>query len=132
MPCPRAGPGQVGESHGLGTSPAAACNPPGRTDIECGVKPTHDRNDPRKDRPAKGTTMDLSRTQAVLAWALQIGVALILLQTLFFKFTAAEESVYIFSRLGIEPWGRIGSGVAELIAVLLLLHPRTAALGALL
>ena len=58
--------------------------------------------------------------------------ALILLQTLFFKFTGAEESVYIFSTLGMEPWGRIGSGVVELIAAVLLLLPRTAALGALL
>ena len=32
----------------------------------------------------------------------------------------------------MEPWGRIGSGVAELVAVVLLLHPRTAALGAVL
>ncbi len=56
----------------------------------------------------------------------------ILGQTLFFKFTAAEESVFIFSTLGVEPWGRIGSGVAELAAALLLLFPGTAALGALL
>ncbi len=76
--------------------------------------------------------MGLTRTQNLLAWALQITVALILFQTLFFKFTAAEESVYIFRTLGMEPWGRIGSGVAELVAVLLLLHPRTAALGAIL
>ena len=56
----------------------------------------------------------------------------ILLQTLFFKFTAAPESVYIFSTLGIEPFGRIGSGVAELIAAVLLLIPRTTLVGALL
>jgi putative oxidoreductase len=76
--------------------------------------------------------MELSRTQNLLSWALQIVVALILFQTLFFKFTAAEESVYIFRTLGMEPWGRIGSGVFELMAVILLLHPRTAAVGALL
>jgi hypothetical protein len=58
--------------------------------------------------------------------------AAILVQTLYFKFTAAEESVYIFRTLGLEPWGRIGSGVAELIAAALLLHPRTAPLGAIL
>lgn len=58
--------------------------------------------------------------------------ALILLQTLFFKFTAAKESVYIFTTLGIEPWGRIGTGVAELIAAVLILVPGTAAVGALL
>lgn len=58
--------------------------------------------------------------------------ALILLQTLWFKFTAAPESVYIFSQLGAEPAGRIGSGVAELIAAVLLLVPRTAWAGAAL
>jgi putative oxidoreductase len=51
---------------------------------------------------------------------------------LYFKFTGARESVYIFSTLGLEPWGRIGSGVAELIASILLLVPRTAVYGALL
>jgi hypothetical protein len=76
--------------------------------------------------------MELTRTQNLVSWSLQIVVALILFQTLFFKFTAAEESVYIFRTLGMEPWGRIGSGVAELIAVVLLLHPRTAAIGAAL
>jgi hypothetical protein len=67
-----------------------------------------------------------------LSWTLQVAVAAILAQTLFFKFTAAPESVYIFSTLGLEPWGRIASGAAELVAVVLLLVPATAALGALL
>lgn len=65
-------------------------------------------------------------------WALRVLPAFILLQTLFFKFTAAEESVYIFSELGMEPWGRIGSGVLELIAAVLLLYPRTTFIGAAL
>lgn len=65
-------------------------------------------------------------------WALQIVVALILLQTLFFKFTGAAESVYIFSTLGAEPWGRIGSGIVELIAAIMLLVPRTLVYGAIL
>ena len=73
----------------------------------------------------------LSKSQLV-SWALQLLVAGILLQTLFFKFTAAEESVYIFSTLGAEPWGRIGSGLVELIAAVLLLIPSTAPFGALL
>jgi putative oxidoreductase len=68
----------------------------------------------------------------ILSWVLQLMVAGILLQTLFFKFTGAEESVYIFSTLGAEPWGRIGSGVAELVAAVLLLGPATAPFGALL
>jgi hypothetical protein len=67
-----------------------------------------------------------------VSWLLQIVVAVILLQTLFFKFTGAEESVYIFSTLGLEPWGRYASGVAELIAAILLLVPGYAAFGALL
>jgi Flp pilus assembly protein protease CpaA len=76
--------------------------------------------------------MTLTKSQAILSTLLQLTAAGILLQTLFFKFTGAEESVYIFSTLGMEPWGRIGSGVAELIAAALLLYPRTAAIGALL
>ena len=66
------------------------------------------------------------------SWLLQIIVAVILLQTLFFKFTGAEESVYIFTTLGVEPWGRIGSGVIELVASVLLLIPRTVTFGAIL
>jgi putative oxidoreductase len=76
--------------------------------------------------------MTLTKTQNIISWALQIIVAVILFQTLFFKFTGAEESKYIFSTLGIEPWGRIGSGVVELIAVILLLIPRTVSFGAIL
>lgn len=58
--------------------------------------------------------------------------AVILLQTLFFKFTAAPESVFIFTQVGVEPWGRIASGIFELIAALLILWPLTQLLGALL
>jgi hypothetical protein len=54
------------------------------------------------------------------------------LQTLFFKFSAAPESVYIFSTLGLEPWGRILVGIFELIAAVLLLVPYTTLLGAVL
>jgi uncharacterized membrane protein YphA (DoxX/SURF4 family) len=74
---------------------------------------------------------NLSKTQLGLSWVLQLAAAGILLQTLFFKFTAAEESVYIFTALGAEPWGRIGSGIVELIASVLLLVPATASLGAI-
>ena len=76
--------------------------------------------------------MPLTTTQSVASWVLQLLVAGILFQTLFFKFTGAEESVYIFTTLGMEPWGRVGSGLAELIACGLLLHPRTVPLGAAL
>jgi uncharacterized membrane protein YphA (DoxX/SURF4 family) len=63
--------------------------------------------------------------------ALRLLAAAILLQTLFFKFSSAEESVWIFQQLGIEPWGRLGSGVAELLCAVLLIFPKTAWLGAL-
>ncbi len=76
--------------------------------------------------------MELTKTQALISWILQVISAVILLQTLFFKFTGAQESVYIFSTLGLEPWGRIGSGVVELIAAVLLLIPSTVTLGAIL
>lgn len=72
----------------------------------------------------------MSKSQTVVSTILQLLAAGILLQTLYFKFTGAEESVYIFTTLGMEPWGRIGSGVAELIAACLLVYPRTAAIGA--
>jgi len=76
--------------------------------------------------------MPLSRNLALVSWILQLVAAAILFQTLFFKFTGAEESIYIFTTLGLEPWGRIGSGIAELIACVLLLVPRTVPLGAIL
>lgn len=69
---------------------------------------------------------------AVVSWVGQVASAAILAQTLFFKFTGAPESVYIFTKVGAEPWGRIGSGVVELIAAVLLLVPRTAGVGAVL
>jgi putative oxidoreductase len=76
--------------------------------------------------------MTLTKTQSIISWVLQIAVAIILFQTLFFKFTGAEESKYIFTTVGAEPWGRIGSGIFELIAVVLLLIPSTVTLGAIL
>ena len=66
----------------------------------------------------------------ILSWVLRLVPAIILLQTLFFKFTGAPESVYIFAELGAEPWGRILSGVVELVAAILLIMPRTAWAGA--
>lgn len=81
---------------------------------------------------ATESTRSAPRGLIQLSWLLQIATAAILAQTLFFKFTAAEESVYIFKALGLEPWGRIGSGIAELIACVLLLVPRTVSFGALL
>jgi putative oxidoreductase len=74
----------------------------------------------------------LSRTASVISWIGQLTAAVILGQTLFFKFSGAPESVYIFSRLGAEPAGRYGTGTFELVAVILLLIPRTAGTGAVL
>ncbi|MEM7483340.1 MAG: DoxX family protein [Acidobacteriota bacterium] len=74
----------------------------------------------------------LSKTAKIVSWICQLLVAGILFQTLFFKFTAAPESVYIFQTLGAEPWGRIGSGMVEFLAGILLLIPSRVVWGALL
>lgn len=71
-------------------------------------------------------------TKTIISWLLRITAAVILLQTLYFKFTAAPESVELFTKLGVEPWGRIGIGVIELITSILLLVPATAFIGAFL
>jgi hypothetical protein len=76
--------------------------------------------------------MNLCKAHTIASWILQITAAAILAQTLFFKFSGAEESRFIFTTLGAEPWGRVASGCVELLAVILLLAPRTVTLGALL
>ncbi len=63
---------------------------------------------------------------------LRIVAAGILLQTLYFKFTGAPESIYIFSQLGVEPWGRLFTGFIELVVSILLLIPATSSIGALM
>ncbi len=68
----------------------------------------------------------------IFSWVLRIAAAVILLQTLYFKFTGHPESVILFTKLGAEPWGRIGTGVIELITGILLLIPSTYFIGALL
>ncbi len=74
--------------------------------------------------------MEHSKAFVITSWTLRLIVAVILLQTLFFKFSGAKESVYIFSTLGMEPWGRIGSGIFELVASILLFIPSTLTVGA--
>jgi hypothetical protein len=76
--------------------------------------------------------MNPSKHLLFVSWLLQLAAAAILLQTLFFKFTGAEESVYIFSTIHAEPWGRIASGVVELVAAILLMYPPTAAIGSVM
>jgi len=68
----------------------------------------------------------------IVLWVLKLTVAIILLQTLYFKFTAHPDSVHIFSALGVEPFGRIGLGIIELITAGLILYPRTSILGMVL
>lgn len=74
----------------------------------------------------------MSTLKRIISWAARIAAAIIMIQTLYFKFSGAEESVYIFSAVGIEPWGRIGTGILELVASVLILINVTAWIGALL
>ena len=76
--------------------------------------------------------MKACRIHQTASWIFQLIAAAILFQTLFFKFTGAAESKHIFTVLGVEPWGRIGSGMVELVAVALLVTNRYAVYGALL
>ena len=73
-----------------------------------------------------------AKTTRYMERAAAITAAVIFLQTLYFKFTAHPDSVYIFTKIGGEPALRIGSGIAELIIAVLLLYPRTTLYGALL
>jgi len=72
------------------------------------------------------------KVSLLFSWILRIAAAAILLQTLYFKFTGQPESVALFTTLGVEPWGRIGTGIMELIASLLLLLPSTVIIGAVM
>lgn len=72
------------------------------------------------------------KIRLIAEWILSIVASIILLQTLYFKFTAHPESVYIFETVGMEPYGRIGSGVVELIAGILLLIPSLRVYGSIL
>ncbi len=70
--------------------------------------------------------------KVIVSWILRIAAAAILLQTLYFKFSGHPESVELFTKLGVEPWGRIVTGIIELITGILLLIPSTAFIGAFL
>jgi uncharacterized membrane protein YphA (DoxX/SURF4 family) len=70
--------------------------------------------------------------RAIAIWILRLVPAIILLQTLYFKFTAHPQSVKLFTMIGMEPYGRIGTGIIELIAAILLLIPRFTGYGAIL
>ncbi len=74
----------------------------------------------------------MKNQQNVISWVAQIVAAVILAQTLFFKFSGAMESVDLFTKLGVEPFGRYAAGTMELVTVILLLIPKKAWLGATL
>jgi putative oxidoreductase len=74
----------------------------------------------------------MKKSTLLIFWAARIVAALIMLQTLYFKFTGAEESIYIFTQVGMEPWGRIGVGIMELVASTLIILPATVWLGAVI
>lgn len=67
-----------------------------------------------------------------LKWAARLVAAYLMFQTLFYKFTGSEESIEIFTTVGMEPWGRYGVGVMELIASILLLITYISWMGALI
>jgi uncharacterized membrane protein YphA (DoxX/SURF4 family) len=64
--------------------------------------------------------------------SIRVVIAIILLQTLRYKFTGHPDSIYIFTKMGLEPFGRIGIGVLELFAAILILVPHTIWVGSLL
>src|SRR3990167_8905470 len=74
---------------------------------------------------------DMKNYLLIALWIAQIIIAIIFLQSLFFKFTGAPEAIYIFSQIVIEPWGRYAIGIAELIVAILLLVPATSKYGAI-
>lgn len=73
--------------------------------------------------------MNKMNIKNIISWLLRLTVAIILLQTLYYKFTAHPDSVHIFSELGVEPWGRIGLGIIELITAILVVIPKTKIIG---
>ncbi len=72
------------------------------------------------------------KAKTLISWLLRIAASAILLQTLYFKFTGNPESVELFTKLGVEPWGRYFTGSIELIVGILLLIPSTAFAGSFL
>jgi hypothetical protein len=74
----------------------------------------------------------INKTAKTISYIAAVVAAVVLLQTLFFKFTAHPDSVYIFTQLGMEPWGRIAVGIMELVTGILLLYPATTRYGGVL
>ena len=76
-------------------------------------------------------TMTAQTKKPLLHWILRLVPAFILMQSLFFKFSASPVSVKLFTTIGLEPFGRIGIGVAEIIVAILILVPKTTVYGAI-
>ena len=74
----------------------------------------------------------MEKVSLSLYWSARLIAVIILSQTLFFKFSGAAESIYIFTTVGMEPWGRIGIGILEFVAAAILLFNKTAWFGAVL
>lgn len=74
-------------------------------------------------------TTTFKKTSTII---LSLVITIIYLQTLYFKFSAHPDSVYIFSKLNLEPYGRIGIGILELITAILIVTPKTRIIGAIL
>jgi putative oxidoreductase len=74
----------------------------------------------------------MNKSKKIVSSILAIISAVIMLQTLYFKFSAAPESVYIFTQLHLEPYGRIGVGILELISSVLLIIPISRIYGAII
>jgi hypothetical protein len=81
--------------------------------------------------PSMPTTPPLTRWAWLASWSAQIVMAVILGQTLFFKLTYAPETRYIFAKLGGRPAATFAA-LVEAVCVVLLLYPKTPAVGALL
>jgi hypothetical protein len=60
-----------------------------------------------------------------ISFTLRLLVAIILLQSLYFKFGSHEQAIHIFSTLGVEPWGRFLLGGIELVLAIAILLPTT-------
>ena len=73
-----------------------------------------------------------SRRQRIISWTCALVAASIMIETLFFKFTGSKESVYIFQKMGTEPWMRWIQGIWELLASLCLLTPPLRWMGGIL
>ena len=67
--------------------------------------------------------IDIMKNQ--ISFTARLLIAIILLQSLYFKFGSHEQAIHIFSTLGVEPWGRFLLGVIELVLAIAILFPTT-------